>query len=266
MKDPFEIRNGGGPFMNFMQPLVSIITPAFNASEYIDHTIESVISQTFTNWEMVIVDDCSTDDTREKVRRHSLKDSRIHLIELEENSGAAVARNHALQFAAGRYVAFLDSDDCWTPEKLEKQLRFMQENDYAFTFTAYEVMSPEGRSLDKQVSAPDRMDYHDLLKNTIIGCLTVMIDRNQTGAFMMPNLRTRQDLATWLFLLKKGYTAYGMNEVLAQYRAGNPSISKNKWKALKMNWFVYREVENLNMVKAFWCFSHYAFHAVSKRL
>lgn len=252
--------------MTLIQPLVSIITPSYNASEYIVQTIASVIGQTFQNWEMVIVDDCSTDDTRDKVKQYAAKDGRIHLIELEENSGAAVARNHALQFAAGRYVAFLDSDDCWKPDKLEKQLRFMEENNYAFTFTAYEVMSHEGRRTGKQVAAPVRMDYHDLLKNTIIGCLTVMVDRNQTGSFEMPNIRTRQDLATWLLLLKKGYTAYGLNEVLAEYRTGNPSISKNKWKALKMNWFVYRKVENLNMAKAFWCFSHYAFHAVAKRL
>ncbi|MCM3585251.1 glycosyltransferase family 2 protein [Mesobacillus maritimus] len=252
--------------MDQQQPLVSIITPCFNAGPYIDRTIESVMSQTFQNWEMVIVDDCSTDDTRERVKSHAAKDGRIHLLELEENSGAAVARNHALDFATGRFVAFLDSDDCWKPEKLEKQLQFMQENGYAFTFTAYELMSHEGKRLNKIVAAPAKIQYHDLLKNTIIGCLTVMVDRQQTGSFQMPNIRTRQDLATWLLLLKKGFTAYGLNEELAEYRTGNPSISKNKWKALKMNWFVYRKVEKLNLVKAFWCFSHYAVHAVAKRL
>lgn len=248
------------------QPLVSIITPSYNASEFIGQTIESVQKQTFQEWEMLIVDDCSRDDTREKVEQYASKDSRIQLICLEENGGAAVARNTALKHAKARYVAFLDSDDCWKPEKLEKQLQFMEENGYAFTFTGYELVSQNGEPLQKVVAAPASISYTGLLKNTIIGCLTVMIDRDQTGHFQMPNIRTRQDLATWLAILKKGHVAYGLNEVLADYRTGNPSISKNKWKALKMNWFVYRKVEKLNVMKACWCFSHYAFNAVAKRL
>ncbi|WP_121610971.1 teichuronic acid biosynthesis protein TuaG [Mesobacillus foraminis] len=248
------------------QPLISIITPSYNAGAFIGQTIESVQKQTFQEWEMLIVDDCSSDDTREKVGQYAAEDSRIRLICLEENGGAAVARNTALRAAEGRYVAFLDSDDCWKPEKLERQLRFMQENGYAFTFTGYELVSPNGEPLNKEVAAPAEISYTGLLKNTIIGCLTVMIDRNQTGRFQMPNIRTRQDLATWLSILKKGHVAYGLNEVLAEYRTGNPSISKNKWKALKMNWFVYRKVEKLNVMKACWCFSHYAFNAVAKRL
>jgi teichuronic acid biosynthesis glycosyltransferase TuaG len=252
--------------MDEKQPLVSIITPAYNASQYIEETISSVLKQTFRNWEMIIVDDCSTDNTREKTKALGAEDERIRLICLEENGGAAVARNRGLQLARGRYIAFLDSDDCWKPQKLEKQLSFMKENDYAFTFTAYELMTQEGEFLNKQVWAPDELSYSDLLKNTIIGCLTVMIDREKTGPFQMLNIRTRQDLATWLAILKQGHSAYGLNELLAEYRTGNPSISKNKWKALKMNWFVYRKVEKLNVLKAFWCFSHYAIHAVAKRL
>jgi teichuronic acid biosynthesis glycosyltransferase TuaG len=252
--------------MDEKEPLVSIITPAYNASQYIAETVRSVLKQTFANWEMIIVDDCSTDDTREKVKTLGAEDRRIRLVCLEENGGAAVSRNRALRLARGRYIAFLDSDDCWKPEKLEKQLSFMKENDYAFTFTAYELMTQEGEFLNKQVWAPEQLSYSDLLKNTIIGCLTVMIDREKTGPFQMPNIRTRQDLATWLAILKQGHNAYGLNELLAEYRTGNPSISKNKWKAIKMNWFVYRKVEKLNVVKAFWCFSHYAVHAVAKRL
>jgi teichuronic acid biosynthesis glycosyltransferase TuaG len=248
------------------QPMISIITPSYNASEFIGRTIESVQKQTFQEWEMLIVDDCSSDDTREKVGQYASEDPRIQLICLEENGGAAVARNTALKRAKARYVAFLDSDDCWKPEKLERQLQFMRENGYAFTFTGYELVAPDGEPLHKKVAAPAEISYTGLLKNTIIGCLTVMIDRNQTGQFQMPNIRTRQDLATWLSILKKGHVAYGLNEVLAEYRTGNPSISKNKWKALKMNWFVYRKVEKLNVMKACWCFSHYAFNAVAKRL
>ncbi|MBD8070883.1 teichuronic acid biosynthesis protein TuaG [Bacillus sp. PS06] len=248
------------------KPTVSIITPSYNASQLIEDTIQSVKMQTFGEWEMIIVDDCSTDDTPLRLKKHEEEDARIRVIYLTENSGAAAARNCALELAQGRYIAFLDSDDCWVPEKLEKQLSFMQEHDYAFTFTGYEMMDHKGVRLNKHVSAPAQITYHDLLKNTIIGCLTVMIDQQQIGRVQMPNIRTRQDMATWLAILKKGYTAYGLNETLANYRIGNPSISKNKWKAAKMNWFVYRKIEKLNVFMACWCFTHYAFHALAKRL
>jgi len=247
-------------------PTVSIITPSFNASKFIDDTIHSVQKQTYQDWEMVIVDDCSKDDTPSKLQRYEALDERIHVVYLNNNCGAAVARNIALNHARGRYVAFLDSDDCWKPDKLEKQLAFMQENGYAFTFTGYEMINHEGVPLNKQIAAPTEVSYQEMLKNTIIGCLTVMVDRDKTGHFQMPNIRTRQDLAAWLAILRKGMTAYGLNETLAEYRVGTPSISKNKWKAAKMNWFVYRKIERLHLFKAFWCFSHYAFHAVRKRI
>ncbi|MEH7749438.1 glycosyltransferase family 2 protein [Neobacillus drentensis] len=252
--------------MSPQQPLISIITPSYNASLFIEQTINSVRKQTYQNWEMIIVDDCSTDNTPEILEQIEKEDERIQVIFLNQNGGAAVARNTALQHAKGRYVAFLDSDDCWKPEKLQKQVSFMQTNNYAFTFTGYEVVTNEGVLLNKQVSAPAQISYNDMLKNTIIGCLTVMIDRQLVGNIQMTNIRTRQDLATWLAILKKGINAYGLNENLAEYRTGNPSISRNKWKAAKMNWFVYRKVEKLNVVRAFWCFSHYAFHAVLKRI
>ncbi|MEH7308650.1 teichuronic acid biosynthesis protein TuaG [Neobacillus drentensis] len=252
--------------MNPEQPLISIITPSYNASLFIEDTIASVKKQTFQNWEMIIVDDCSSDNTPDILERIEKEDDRIHVIYLQQNGGAAVARNIALQHAKGRYVAFLDSDDSWKPEKLQKQLSFMQTNNYAFTFTGYELVTNEGVLLNKQIFAPEEISYNDMLKNTIIGCLTVMLDRKVVGDIQMPNIRTRQDLATWLAILKKGINAYGLNENLAEYRIGNPSISKNKWKAAKMNWFVYRKLEKLNVLKACWCFSHYAFHAVLKRI
>ncbi|MED1467215.1 teichuronic acid biosynthesis protein TuaG [Bacillus salipaludis] len=248
------------------QPTISIITPSYNASKFIEKTINSVLMQTYQNWEMIIVDDCSTDDTPDILNRYAEEDERIRVIFSKENGGAAIARNLALQHAQARYVAFLDSDDCWKPDKLERQLTFMQKNDYAFTFTGYEFISNDGVLLNKYVSAPEKITYEDMLKNTIIGCLTVMIDRRKVGRIQMPNIRTRQDLAMWLAILKKGFNAYGLNENLADYRIGNPSISKNKWKAAKMNWFVYRKIEKLNFLKAFWCFSHYAYHAVVKRI
>ncbi|NHC41258.1 glycosyltransferase family 2 protein [Bacillus sp. MM2020_1] len=252
--------------MSPQQPLVSIITPSYNAGLFIERTIASVRKQTFQNWEMIIVDDCSTDNTPAILEHYKKEDERIHVIFLNQNGGAAVARNIALQQAKGRFVAFLDSDDCWKPEKLTRQLSFMLNNKYAFTFTGYELITNEGVLLNKQISAPAEISYDDMLKNTIIGCLTVMIDRKKAGDIQMPNIRTRQDLATWLAILKQGINAYGLNENLAEYRVGNPSISRNKWKAAKMNWFVYRKLEKLNVLKACWCFSHYAFHAVLKRI
>ncbi|OIK10460.1 glycosyl transferase [Bacillus sp. MUM 116] len=248
------------------QPTISIITPSYNASKVINKTIESVLMQTYQKWEMIIVDDCSTDDTPEILKRYAEEDDRIRVIFAKENGGAAIARNLALKHAQARYIAFLDSDDCWKLDKLERQLTFMQKNDYAFTFTGYEFISNDGVLLNKYVSAPEKITYEDMLKNTIVGCLTVMVDRKKIGQIQMPNIRTRQDLAMWLAILKKGFNAYGLNENLAEYRIGNLSISKNKWKAAKMNWFVYRKIEKLNFLKAFWCFSHYAYHAVVKRI
>jgi len=252
--------------MVYIKDCISIIMPSYNASKYIKESIQSVLEQTYTNWELIIVDDCSTDETPQILRDMEKRDARIRVFYEKENGGAAVARNKALEHARGQFIAFLDSDDCWKRNKLAVQLVFMKQYGFAFTFTAYEYMSEEGIPLGKRVVAPLEVTYQDLLKNTIVGCLTVMIDRNETGPIQMPTIRTRQDLATWLGILKRGYKAYGINEVLAEYRVGNVSISANKWKAAQKTWFVYREIERLNLLKATWCFSHYAFHAVRKRL
>lgn len=252
--------------MTRQKPLISVITPSYNAEEFIEKTIQSVLNQTFSDWEMIIADDCSTDGTRDILKRYEEDDERIHAIFLKENQGAAAARNAALSKAEGRYVAFLDSDDVWKAEKLDKQLAFMRKHQYAFTFTAYELISQDGEPLHKTVHVPVSLTYDDVLKNTIIGCLTVMIDREQTGDIRMPNIRTRQDLATWLSILKRGFKAYGLNEPLAEYRIVETSISSNKWKAAKKTWFVYREIERLHFMKATWCFVQYAKNAVKKRL
>lgn len=246
--------------------LVSVITPSYNAEKFISATIESVRTQTYTNWEMIIVDDCSKDDTREILKRYAELDSRIKPIFLEENSGAAVARNTALKEARGDYVAFLDSDDLWVPDKLEKQLAFMQKNDYAFSFTAYNLMDESGNPLEKVINVPKKIDYKGLLKNTIIGCLTVMIDTRKVEPLQMPLIRTRQDYALWLKVLRQGHIAYGMQEPLAHYRIVEGSISSNKLKTAKRNWYVYREIEKLSLPYASWCFVNYAFYAIKKRV
>lgn len=246
------------------EPLVSIITPAYNSEPFIAETIQSILNQSYTNWELIIVDDCSTDETFNVIKKFS--DHRIKLFQLEENSGAAVARNHAMEKASGNFFAFLDSDDLWTKDKLKKQLKFMKTHDCAFSFTGYELMNNDGTLLNKYVSIPYVITYKQLLKNTIIGCLTVMLDRKKIGEQYMPNIRAGQDTAFWLQLLKQGFTAYGMNEPLAHYRLVAHGISSNKFKALQRTWRIYREVENIPLIQSSWYFMNYSFNAIRKRL
>lgn len=241
--------------------LVSIITPSYNSSEYISNTINSVASQTYQNWELIIIDDCSQDDSVEIISHWCKKDSRIHLLELNKNSGAAVARNKGIDVASGRYIAFLDSDDIWFTNKLEKQLKFMQDNEYAFTFTAYNKVNSEGESLG-ELGVPQRLRYNDLLKKCEIGCLTAMYDTQKLGKIYMPLIRKRQDLGLWLRVLKETEYAYGLNEVLASYTVRNNSISSNKRQAAAYTWKLYREVEILPLHRAIYYFSHYAINGV----
>lgn len=248
----------------YVDDLVSIITPAYNAAEYIAETIESVLDQTYPNWEMLIINDCSKDNTAEIVRSYTIKDKRIKLINLEKNSGAAVARNTAIQNAKGRYVAFLDSDDLWKKEKLQKQLSFMQQNGYAFTFTEYQYLKLTPEEPLRRIKVPESLTYEQSLKNTIIGCLTVMVDRKQTGDFQMPLVRAGQDHLTWWLLMKRGFKAYSLQENLAEYRRVEGSISHNRFKAIKRHWKLYREYEKLGLIKSAYCFICYVLHAVKK--
>ena len=246
--------------------MVSIITPTYNASRFVEATIQSVLSQTYQNFEMIIVDDCSTDNTIEIVERYSKLDHRIKVYKLKENSGAAVVRNKAIEMAQGRYIAFLDSDDLWDEEKLEKHLEFIKEKNAGISFTSYRLMKEDGTLINKEVKAPEEMTYKKLLKNTIIGCLTVIIDREVVGDFRMPLIRAGQDTATWLSILKRDFTAYGYEEVLSSYRLVEGSISSNKKKALKRTWNMYRTVENFGVVKSSYYFINYAINAAKKRL
>ncbi|SFB27309.1 teichuronic acid biosynthesis glycosyltransferase TuaG [Lentibacillus halodurans] len=245
-------------FKQEQNPLISVITPAYNAEEFIKGTIESVLAQTYSNWEMIIVDDYSSDRTVEFVKTYEEQDTRIKLVELEENSGSAIARNTAMENASGRYIAFLDSDDLWFSEKLEKQLHFMQKKDIAFSFTKYVRMEEDGTLRDTVSKAPESVGYDDLMKHCVIGCLTVMIDRDKVGHQKMVNIRTRQDYAYWLAITKKGFRAYGLPEVLSKYRTVENSISSNKIKAAKRQWYVYRQIEHQNLLKSLWYFLHYA--------
>lgn len=246
------------------QYLVSIVTPAYNCEDFISETIISVLAQTYSNWEMIIVNDKSTDNTAEVINKYVQKDSRIKLINLNENSGAAVARNKAIEKAKGRFIAFLDSDDRWKREKLKKQIDFMINNNFGFTFTAYEYIKDENNSKDKIFSVPESLNYTQALKNTVIGCLTVIIDRNIVGDFRMPLVRRGQDNLTWLMLLKKGHIAYGLNENLAEYRRVSGSLSNNKFKALKRQWSNYRNVIKLPFVICVYYYSCYVINNIKK--
>lgn len=249
-----------------MNRLVSIITPSYNSSKFIEECINSVISQTYLDWEMIIVDDCSVDNSRDLITKFAKENDRIKPIFLEENVGAAEARNVAIKKSKGKYVAFLDSDDLWKNIKLEKQISFMNEKNIAFSFTSYQPMSENGVEKYSVIKVPYQIDYHSYLKNTIIGCLTVVIDREKTGEFQMPNIRSSHDMALWLLIMKRGFSAYGLDEDLAYYRIVSTSNTSKKWKAAKEVWDVYRKVEQLNIVYSAICFVGYVYNAIKKRM
>ena len=249
-----------------MNNKVSVITASYNCAKFIEESIKSVLNQTYDNLELIIVDDCSTDNTEEIVNEYIKKDSRIKFYRLNNNSGAAVARNKGLDEATGRFIAFLDSDDIWYKQKLEKQINFMQTNNYGFSFTSYRLIDENGGLLNKEIRVPNEITYKKLLKNTIIVCLTVIIDKELIGDFKMPLVRAGQDTATWLSILRNGNIAYGYDEVLASYRLVNGSISSNKFKALKRTWNTYRKLEKLNLLKSSYYFSNYVLNAIKKRI
>jgi len=249
-----------------MNNLVSIITPSYNSKKFIKDTIASVLAQSYKNWEMLIVDDCSLDGSPEYIHNLIKNEDKIKLIKLEKNVGAAMARNKALEIAAGRYIAFLDSDDIWKPEKLEKQLAFMQKNNYAFTFTAYKPFSEHGDSFFKVIDVPNQIDYSGYCKNTIIGCLTVIIDKEITGDFRMKDIRSSHDMALWLEIMKRGYLAYGLNSNLAGYRLVSTSNTSKKYQAALEVWQVYRDIEQLPLWKCSYYFMYYVYNALKKRL
>lgn len=241
--------------------LVSIITPLYNSSLFLDKTINSIISQSYCYWELIIVDDCSQDNSIEIALDFSSKDIRIKVIQMEKNSGAAAARNTAIKAANGRFIAFLDSDDLWHPHKLEKQINFMLKNNYAFSYTAYEKINEEGKVIG-HVGAPMRLNYKQLLMTNEIGCLTAIYDTEILGKVYMPTETKREDYATWLSILKKIDYAYGMPESLGQYRVYANQSSAKKSKMAKENWNLYRNIENLSFIKSIYYFSHYSIRGV----
>lgn len=226
--------------------LVSIITPVYNSQSTIKQTMQSVLDQTYSDWEHILVDDCSTDQSADIVTEYSQHDPRIKLIKLEKNSGAAVARNTAIEAATGRYISFLDSDDLWMLDKLEKQIAFMRLHAHALTYTHYKrIRGSDGTDIG-YAQPPNVLNYTDLLKANQIGCLTAIYDTEPLGKVYMPLIRKRQDFGLWLSILKKIPYAYCLPECLAIYREQSHSISSNKVELLKYNWMLFRKIEGLS--------------------
>lgn len=240
------------------EKLVSIITPTYNCAKFIARTIDSVQAQTYRNWEMIIVDDCSQDNTKEIVEEYMKTDSRIHYQLLEENSGAAVARTTSMKIAKGSYMAFLDSDDIWMPDKLERQIKWMNDNDCAFSCTAYEQIDENDNLLNRTIKTVKKTDYNRLLLDCPVGNSSVIYNVEKMGKFEVPNIRKRNDDALWLQMLKKEKYIWGMSDVLMRYRIRQNSISSNKFKVIKYHWILYRKIEHLSVVRSafhifWWC-------------
>ncbi len=247
------------------QQMVSIIIPVHNAAKFIADTIRSIKGQTFSGYEIILVNDASEDESAAIINDY-LDDS-MRLINLDEPHGAAGARNAGVDAAEGRYIAFLDADDLWEPEKLEKQVNFMQKEHCAFSFTGYEFADEAGVSIDRIVRVPKIMTYSKALKNTTIFTSTVMFDTAEIPVSLMhmPDVPS-EDTACWWRILRNGYTAYGINQPLTLYRRSAGTLSSNKKTAVKRIWNLYRNVEHLGVLTSAWCFMFYAFHAVGRRL
>lgn len=241
----------------YVQNLVSIITPNYNCGRFIAQTIESVLAQTYTNWEMLIVDDCSTDNSVQIALSYAENDSRIKVVQNEKNCGAAISRNKAIELAQGEFVAFLDSDDLWLPDKLEKQITFMRDNDCDFSFCEYEHIDEENNSLHQIANVTKHLKYRKMMMHCWPGCLTVMYNQNVVGKVYADNIKKNNDHALFLRVLKNCHNAMGMKELLAKYRIRKGSISSKKSAIIKYYIQVIHEFEKQPLVFAWFCvFTH----------
>lgn len=252
-----------------MDKKVSIIVPVYNVEKFIARTIDSVRSQTYEDWELLLIMDGCTDGTLQVIEQYCdrAKDERIRVIHQPQNMGAACARNRGVAEARGRYIAYLDSDDLWRKDKLEKQLAFMEEKGAAFSFTGYEFADENGKGLGKVVRVPAVMEYKDALKNTTIFTTTVIFDTQKIDRKLleMPQIKS-EDTALWWKVLKNGYSAYGLDENLALYRRAGQSLSSNKLEAIRRIWNLYRRSERLSIIKSAYYFCFWAVRAVKRRV
>lgn len=253
--------------MKKITDLVSIIIPVYNAEAFLDDTIDTIKKQTYTNWEALFINDCSKDKSCEIIKKYQKEDTRIKLIENKENSGAAISRNNGIKKANGRYLCFLDADDKWNSQKLEKQIKFMKEKDCEFSFTGYEFADEKCNPNGKIVNVPKKISYHQALKNTTIWTSTVMFNMQKLSKedIYMPNVKS-EDTACWWKVLKKIDYAYGLDEVLSYYRRSPGTLSSNKIEAIKRIWYLYRRIEKLSFFRSIINFIYYAFNAVKRRV
>lgn len=251
-----------------MENKVSIIVPVYNAQKYIEETIRSVKAQTYDNWELLLVEDGSTDDTARVLEELLQKepDVRIRMLP-KENGGAAKARNYGLSQATGRYIAYVDADDLWSSDKLEKQLAFMEEKQAAFCFTGYEFADENGVGKGTVVRVPETLVYKQALKNTTIFTSTVMFDTQKIAKeeLNMPIIKS-EDTALWFKVLRTGITAYGLDENLVRYRRMGGTLSSNKLEAIRRIWNLYRKSEKLSIPYSIYNFVFWAFRAVWRRI
>lgn len=256
--------------MNATDKLVSIIVPVYNAGNYIEETIRMVEAQTYENWELILIDDCSKDNSRlmiEHYLKNRVSKQPVHLIQKKQNEGAAMARNTGIEASNGRYIAFLDADDIWFPEKLEKEMDFMEAKQAAFVCTSYEFGDEQAKGTGKIVHVPATLAYKQALSRTVIFTTTVMLDTKKTGKELirMPAVKS-EDTATWWNILRNGFTAYGLDEVLAVYRRPAKSLSSNKFEAIKRIWNLYRKQEQLSVPCSMYHFIFWAFRATCRRI
>lgn len=249
--------------------MISIITPVYNAANFIKKTMEMVQAQSYTNWELLLVDDGSKDDSVSVIKSYLQEnpDERIRLIEKGVNEGAALTRNRGIKEAKGRFIAFLDADDVWLPDKLELQMRFMEEKRAGFVFSAYEFGDEDAVGTGRIVHVPDRLTYQKALSRTVIFTTTVLLDTQKIPKELiyMPNVPS-EDSATWWQILRNGHVAYGMNQVVAIYRRPTTSLSSNKLKAIQRIWYLYRKVEKLSLLQSAVVFVGWAYRATVRRI
>lgn len=252
--------------MEFVKDLVSVIIPVYNAERFLEKTLKSIINQTYKNIEIVLVDDCSKDSSAEIIRRFMSDQLYIAYHLQDMNRGAGAARNKALELAKGQYVAFLDSDDVWLPQKIERQIALMKEKKTGFSYAAIEMIDENGKQIKSKRNIKETCDYKYLLRNTIIATSTVVIDRTILGDFRMPLRRGGQDYATWLMLLRNGELAHGINEVLCEYRVAGGSLSSNKFKSIKQVWEIQTQAEQIRMIDVVLNISGFIVNALKKYL
>ena len=243
-------------------PEVSIVLPSFNSENFIGKTLISVINQTFLDWELIVIDDCSSDGTVEVVKRYMAGDSRIRLLENDSNQGAAVTRNKGIASSKGRYLAFIDSDDQWDKVKLRKQLGYMKDADIAFCYTKYSIQAAE--RCEVFIDIPASLTRHELLKNNRICTSTVIIDTDVFGRITMPLIRRGQDLAFWLVLLKFCGRAHLCDHSLTMYIKREHSLSSNKFTSARWVWLLYRDIEKMSFFTTSFYFINYAINGVIK--